>query len=233
MTQNLTPVRLQILRRILITSQMLKQLKKLVECLSSKMQRLQQRHQHRLRAQPLKLLHPMAILVVILILVMQNIMVVQVVSPLAAVAAEVAVLKRIKRNLPMRLSAIMSLRNSLIICLVNMTTYPQPRIGRLEQIAYGSWIKKPRSQKNRSPHKNVMLMRLILIILKTAQQLPHMGQSLTKMALLLTMNKLCKNSQISLMPHLRMKPKNLITILKRFSINMKKLQSLNYLKLTN
>jgi hypothetical protein len=63
----------------------------------------------------------------------------------AAEAVVAAVLKRIKRSPPMRLSAIMLLRNSLIICLVNMTIYPRPKIVLLVRIAYGSWIKKPRS----------------------------------------------------------------------------------------
>ena len=166
------------------------------------------------------------------ILILVNIFLMQI--PLAAVAVEEAVVpKRIKRSPPMKQNVIIPLKSSLIICLVNTTTYPRPKIALLAQIAYESWIKKPRNQKNRSPHKNAMLMRLILIILKTAQPLPHMEQFLTKMALLLTMNKLCKNSQISLIPRSRMKPKNLIMILKTFSINMKKLQSLNYLKLTN
>nr|DAM06991.1 MAG TPA: hypothetical protein [Caudoviricetes sp.] len=39
-----------------------------------------------------------------------------------------------------------------------------------------------------------MSMRLILIILKTVRPLPHMERFLMKMALLLTMNRLCKNS---------------------------------------
>ena len=164
------------------------------------------------------------------ILILVNIFLMQI-PPAVEEAEEEAVLKRIRRSPPMKQNVIILSRNSLIICLVNMITYPRPKIALLVQIAYVSWIKKLRNWKNRSPRKNVMSMRLILIILKTAQPLPRTERFSTKMALLLTMNRLCKNSQISLMPRSRMKPKNLIMISKTFSINTKKLQSLNYLKL--